>query len=67
MTEHMRIIERMLSILEDDHMGCNLESDEDCKLMGMGASEWQIEYHHGLLREARQILENDVEGEVKDA
>ena len=56
MTEHMRIIERMLSILEDDHMGCNLESDEDCKLMGMGASEWQIEYHHGLLREARQIL-----------
>ena len=57
MTESMRIIEQMLSILEDDHMGCNLESDEECRLMGMGHSEWQIEYHHGLLREARQLLE----------
>ena len=62
MTESMRIIEQMLEILENDHMNCNLESDEVCRLMGMGDSEWQIEYNHGLLREARQIVdkgEND--------
>ena len=63
MPNHKRIIEQMLSILEDDHMGCNLESDEDCKLMGMGDSEWQIEYNHGLLREARQILDKEVEND----
>ena len=33
MTESMRIIEQMLSILEDDHMNCNLESDEECRLI----------------------------------
>ena len=57
MADLMRIIEQMLEILEEDHMNCNLESDEECELMGMGDSEWQIEYNHGLLREARQILE----------
>ena len=57
MADLMRIIEQMLEILEEDHMNCNLESDEECELMGMGDSEWQIEYNHGLLREASQILE----------
>jgi len=28
--------------------------------MGMGDSEWQIEYNHGLLREAKQLLEKGV-------
>ena len=57
MTESMRIIEQMLEILEVDHMKCDLASDEECELMGMGDSEWQIEYHHGLMREAKQLLE----------
>ena len=60
MTESMRIIEQMLSIMEDDHYKCDLESDDDCDLMGMGDSEWQIEYNHGLLREAKQLLEKGV-------
>ena len=51
------IIEQMLELLEVDHMKCDLASAEECELMGMGDSEWQIEYNHGLLREARQILE----------
>ena len=62
MADLMGIIEQMLSILEDDHYKCDLESDEECRLMGMGDNEWQIEYHHGVLREAKQILdkgEND--------
>jgi hypothetical protein len=60
MADLMGIIERMYSILEDDHYKCDLESDEECDLMGMGDSEWQIEYNHGLLREAKQLLEKGV-------
>ena len=60
MADLIRIIEQMLSILEDDHYKCDLESDEECDLMGMGDSEWQIEYNHGLLREAKQLLEKGV-------
>jgi len=58
MTESMRIIEQMLSIMEDDHYKCDLESDDDCDLTDEGG--WQVK--HQIMREARQILdkgEND--------
>lgn len=51
------IMERLYTVLQDDHYDCDIPSNEECRVMGMTDSEWQIEYHHGLLREAKQLLE----------
>ena len=51
------IMERLYTVLQDDHYDCDIPSNEECRVMGMTDSEWQIEYHHGLMREAKQLLE----------
>ena len=55
MTESMRIIEQMLSIMEDDHYKCDLESDDDCDLTDEGG--YQVK--HQIMREAKQLLERE--------
>jgi len=45
---------------QDDHYGCDLYSDHKCDLLDYG--EWQIKYQHGLIRKAKQVIEES-EGE----
>jgi len=45
----------LVEIVEDDHYKCNIDSDEEC-YMGWEDGEWQIAYHHGAIRQARQAI-----------
>ena len=55
-----KLIEGLADLVADDHYGCDLYSDHKCDLLDYG--EWQIKYQHGLIRKAKQVIEES-EGE----
>ena len=51
----------LVNIVEDDHYKCDIDSDEKCDLLEDG--EWQIAYHHGAIRQAKQAIAKSKGGE----
>jgi len=52
----VELLEALVGLVEDEHYKCDLDSDEECKLLEDG--EWQIEYQHGAVRRAKQYIAN---------
>ena len=53
----------LIDIVEGDHYKCDMDSDEECDLLEHGS--WQVAYHHGAIRRARQLT-NEPLGENDD-
>ena len=53
--ELLEALEALVDIVEDDHYKCDIDSDEECN-MGWEDGEWQIRYHHGAVRQAKQAI-----------
>jgi hypothetical protein len=54
--EQLEALESLVDIVEGDHYKCDIDSDEECYLMEDG--EWQVAYHHGAIRRAKQLITN---------
>ena len=50
-----KLIEGLADLVADDHYGCDLYSDHKCDLYW--TMETQIKYQHGLIRKAKQAIE----------
>ena len=57
-----KLIGELVDLVDIDHYQCDLYSDKKCYVLGDG--EWQIRYQHGLIRKAKQAIE---ESEISNA